>query len=136
MQTKDLQEFLERGYLQIPYIIIRKFTTVYIQVPIHRLELKEHFSEGIFIHPAEEEIMGYREACHVAFEIFYENESDKAGPMDMCLVLERDRARFIGKNGSGFDEKGRYVYGSVPWGGMLYSCAGEVMRVNDQHYVI
>ena len=132
MKTKDLQEFLERGYLQAPYIIIRKFPTVYMQIPIHRWELKEHFSEGIFILPVEEEVLGYEEACHVTFELYHQENPEA----DMCLVLDKDRARFIGKNGSGYDEKGGYKYGPVPWGGMLLSCKGEVIRVNEPHYVI
>lgn len=132
MKTKDLQQFLERGYLQTPYIIIRKFPTVYVQVPIHRLELKEHFSEGIFIHPSEEEILGYEEACHVSFELYHQKNPEA----DMCLVLDEERARFIGANGSGIDEKGGYVYGSVPWGGVLLTCGGEVIRLNDTHFIL
>ena len=44
-----------------------------------------------------------------------------------------EMARFIRKNGSEVDEKGQYKYGSVPRGGMLLTCGGELMRLNGEH---
>lgn len=136
MKTKDLQQFLERGYFQFPYIIIRKFPTVYVQLPIHRWALKKYFTEGLFMHSAYEEVLGYEEACHVLFELYHQEESEAKGPMDMCLVLGPDKARFIGKNESDVDENGQYKYGPIPWGGVLLTYNGEVMRLNESHYIL
>jgi hypothetical protein len=130
MKTEIKKEFIERGYGQFPYIIVRQFTTHYSQIPLKRRHLKNGNSEGIFIDaPGRNHTKKYEKACKLRFHKFWADENKKGTPLDICLVLNENTGYYISK-------KGEITEYQIPSGGILKALDNTVIAVNSEHYIV
>ena len=77
--------FLEKGYGQFPYIIIRGNHDEYKQIPIHRSDLLSVGLEGTFIAFKEEVKVGFLNACIDRFNSIWYDLFESGNPMDIYL---------------------------------------------------
>lgn len=128
----------ERGYGKFPYIIIRLYNAVYIQIPIHfsqelndvqsgfhiltdtESESQIHFSELL------KAVKKYRD------EIVLSNEKQEAmankKPTRMCLVLSSSTAYYFEENSISHNT-------SIPDGGSLFNSSHKMIAMNSSHFV-
>ena len=130
MKKTIKKEFLKKGYGQFPYIIIRQFPTLYLQIPLHSKSQDNLNLDGIYISDLDiQQSKNFDEACKLRFHKLWLEENNKDRSVDMCLVLNANTGYFISK-------EGKITEDSIPSGGMLRSLDNTFIQVNGEHYVI
>lgn len=130
MKAAIKQEFIEKGYGQFPYIIVRQFPAFYSQIPLIPRHLKNRNTQGIFIDAlGSNQTKKFEKACKARFHKFWADENKKGSPLDMCLVLNADTGYYITKQGKVFEN-------SIPSGGILKALDSSVIGVNTEHYIV
>ena len=129
MEKTIKKEFLKKGYGQFPYIIIRQFPTLYLQIPLHDESQENLNLDGIYISDWDKlQTKDFDEACKLRLHKLYSKEDKKGNPIDMCLVLNANTGYYISK-------EGKISYDSIPSGGILIAMDDSFIQMNGEHYV-
>lgn len=126
----SIANYLEKGYGQFPYIIVKWNDHIFQQIPIHRAELKPLGYEGIYT-PDEFQsgFVNYRESCYFLFWSFWKNRMRRGLKLEMCLVINARDAYYL-------DLEGNLTLKDIPYGATLVSVKGEVIQQGGKHYAI
>ena len=122
--------YLERGYGQFPYILIRNFPAIYTQIPLHSEDLKPLKLEGFYVsNELSNNTKDYNAACRILFLDYWLTEFKKGNVHDMCLVLNKKSALYISKKANiNFCE-------TIPYGGSLQAMDNTLILLNGDHYI-
>jgi hypothetical protein len=130
MKKTIKKEFLKKGYGQFPYIIIRQFPTMYLQIPLHDERQKNLKLDGIYISDMDRlQTKDFDEACKLRLHKLWSEQYKKGHPVDMCLVLNATIGYYISK-------EGKITEDSVPSGGILLSMDDSFIQINGDHFVM
>jgi hypothetical protein len=128
-QTIDTS-YLEKGYGQFPYILIRNYPAIYTQIPLHSEDLKSLKLEGFYVtDELLEHAKDYETACRILFLDYWLTEFKKGIAHDMCLVMNKKSALYISKKADiNFCE-------TIPYGGSLQAMDNTLILLNGDHYI-
>lgn len=122
-------ESVAKGHGKFPYIIVRKSTAVYIQMPIHFIAEKPVGLTGIFVNSTlDNDLENASYLLDIATEYKEHLESKNTSLQRMCLVLSPTQAYF-------FEEAEILFSTSIPTGGMLMNNKEEVIALGHSHFV-
>ncbi|EAR16654.1 hypothetical protein RB2501_07130 [Robiginitalea biformata HTCC2501] len=127
---------LEQGYLIFPYIIWRRDEFDYVQIPIHRDELCDLFEEGLFIPKSLERDYGFHKAILELFGDIWIRAKRKKSPKDMYLVFSPEACWHLSSECPVTKGRSPEFTSLIPKGGHLYALSGDLLRINQPHYVI
>lgn len=122
--------YLERGYKQFPYILKRINPKWHQQIPLHSEELKPLKLDGLYVDKIFYEVLkNYDKACEVLFLRYWASENlIKGHPSDLCLVLNKNRAIHMNKEGKMTESK------NIPSGGKLQALDYTFIQMDGEHY--
>ena len=122
--------YLEKGYGQFPYILIRNYPAIYTQIPLHSEDLKSLKLEGLYVsHELSNHAKDHDAACRILFLDFWLAKFKKGIAHDMCLVLNQKSALYISKKANiNFCE-------TIPYGGSLQAMDNSEILLNGDHYI-
>jgi hypothetical protein len=122
-------EAIQNGHGKFPYVIVRMFSGIYMQMPIHLV--KEHTAKmnGIVVQTKD---FGNNENHQFLIEVAtnYKLHLDSKGKRKhrICLVL--------GPNSAYYFEEDRMKYStSIPSGGTLVNSQQQVIAMNKPHFI-
>ncbi len=128
-QTID-KSYLERGYGQFPYIVIRQFPAIYTQIPLHSEDLKHLKLEGFTIsNELMDHAKDYDAACRIMLLDYWLAQFKKGIAHDMCLVLNQNSALYISKKAIISRVE------TIPYGGSLQAMDNSLICLNVDHYI-
>ncbi len=128
-QTIDTS-YLERGYGQFPYILIRNYPAVYTQIPLHSEDLKPLKLEGLYVsNELLDHAKDYDAACRILFLDYWLAKFKKGIAHDMCLVMNKKSALYISKKAN------INLVETIPYGGSLQALDNTLILLNGDHYI-
>lgn len=122
-------EAIQNGHGKFPYVIVRMFSGIYMQMPIHLV--KEHTAKkkGIVVQTKEP---GNKENDQFFIEVAanYKRHLDSKGKRKhrICLVLSPTSAYY-------FEEDQIQFSTSIPSGGTLVNSQQQVIAMNKPHFI-
>lgn len=141
--SKELIRYnqLSKGFGIFPYVIVRIFSTIYMQIPIHLFgEIGQQSYEeypGIQIYNLPEDVISepHRQkmkSCHEKLILLTQEIQDtikhhRNQIFRVCLVLHKDWCYF-------FEEKEIKESDSIPEGGILLNEGFEIIAMHKQHF--
>ena len=122
--------YLEKGYGQFPYILIRQFPAIYTQIPLHSEDLKSLKLEGFYVtDELLEHAKDYDAACRILFLDYWLTKFKKGIAHDMCLVMNKKSALYISKKAN------INLVETIPYGGSLQAMDNSLICLNGDHYI-
>jgi hypothetical protein len=131
MRRSENLAHIEKGYGFFPYLIIRKRSGIYFQLPIHR-----HFKDILHLegitwpdqnyNSAEE----YEETLINHITAFWERNTKGSNTIfqNMCLVINENKGYY-------FSGDGTTKFASIPSGGWLYTFESELIQTKGEHFI-
>jgi hypothetical protein len=122
-------EDIARGYGQFPYVIVRLYSTFYMQMPIHFVSEKKEGLKGIkVLTNAENFIDNFPYLIDVASN--YKRDLDSKNNLNhrLCIVVGKDQAYY-------FEEDRIRFNTSIPTGGVLVNSEQEVIAMAHEHFI-
>lgn len=122
-------EDIAHGYGQFPYVIVRLYSTYYMQMPIHFVSEKKEGLKGIIVKSnAENFIDNFPYLIEVAAE--YKRNLDTKNNLNhrLCMVVGKDQAYY-------FEEDQIRFNTSIPTGGVLVNSEQQIIAMGHEHFI-
>ena len=122
-------EDIARGYGQFPYVIVRLYSTYYMQMPIHFVSEKKKGLKGIkVLTDAENFIENFPYLIEVASN--YKKDLDAKNNLNhrLCVVVGKDQAYY-------FEEDEIRFNTSIPSGGTLVNSEQKIIAMAHDHFI-
>jgi len=123
------KESIAKGHGQFPYVIVRMYSTFYMQMPIHFVSEKKEGLKGIKVLTDEENFIdNFPYLIEVASN--YKRDLDAKNNLNhrLCLVVGKDQAYY-------FEEEEIRFNTSIPTGGLLVNNEQEVIAMANSHFI-
>ena len=141
METKILQKQLsDKGYRQFPYIIIKVWPALYMQIPIHffcddKINVESYpgthitsVSKFVLALDKKSQILNLEDRIFERFKLIIKKiEEDSSKTPKLCLVLGEDKAVYY--------SSGNYLRShEIPEGGTLIDQYNNIIGINIKHF--
>jgi hypothetical protein len=122
-------EDIARGYGQFPYVIVRLYSTFYMQMPIHFVSDKKEGLKGIIVKSDTENFIdNFPYLIEVASEFKRSLDTKNNRNHRLCVVIGKKQAYY-------FEEDKIRFNASIPSGGTLVNSEQEVIAMAHEHFI-
>ena len=129
MGTPLTAEAIQNGHGKFPYVIVRMYSAIYMQMPIHFVSERTSETKGIVVQ-TNDLSMRENEDTLVKIAEDYKRHLDSKGKRihRVCLVVNPNSAYY-------FEEDGMQHSASIPSGGTLVNSQQQVIAMNHPHFI-